>query len=240
MRKATPWIAVMAAMSLSLAACSSDEGNGSAEATSAEASATAASETATEATSSATATSSAAEEGEESIVESEKKSTLADWEGEWESISAYFDDPEVKKGMEEHAKEEGETYEEARAEFDEDRGTDFAGIVIDGDTVAFVDKLEDLGSDSAKGVKYEQVKAYDVKTKEFEFTWFIYEAQGDAPYKYLALMPVHGEEHLVHFHMRYGNDIDEMLQKDDWFPVIIKKGSADIDMIKEELFAHEH
>lgn len=177
---------------------------------------------------------------EDGIVESDKKSTLADWEGAWEATSAYFDTPEVQAEIAEHAAEHGETEAEFREELEEGSGTEFDGIVVGDGTITFVANLEDLGSPSESAHEYTFSKAYDIVDGNSSFTWHIYEGAADAPYKYVALMPQHGEESLVHFHMRYGDDVDKLLNDDDWYPVMVKKDTADLDMIMEEIFEHAH
>lgn len=48
------------------------------------------------------------------------------------------------------------------------------------------------------------------------------------------MMPVHGEEELVHFHMRYGKNADELFKKDGWFPTFVKPNST-MDQIADEV-----
>ncbi len=48
------------------------------------------------------------------------------------------------------------------------------------------------------------------------------------------MMPVHGEEELTHFHMRYGNSVDELMSKETWFPTFVAPSST-IDQIKDEI-----
>lgn len=177
-------------------------------------------------------------DGEATITESDNKASLADWEGTWESLSAYFDDPELEESFAEHAEEHGESVEEVKEEFEETKGTEFDVMTVDDDTVTFIADKDADASESA--VAYDLSAAYDVVDGDLEYTWFIFEAGDDASYPYLALMPQHGEESLVHFHMRYGDDVDAMLEESEWFPVLIKEGTADLDMIEEEIFEHAH
>ena len=48
------------------------------------------------------------------------------------------------------------------------------------------------------------------------------------------LMPVHGEEELVHFHMRYGKSLDELEKQDKWYPTFVKPEST-MDQIADEV-----
>ncbi|VDG76358.1 pXO1-130 like-protein; C-terminal of zinc-binding protein AdcA [Actinobaculum suis] len=230
MSKHIRFAAVGAALALALVGCSND--NGGSDATTSAAAPTTTAEAPADPT-----TSAAPQEG---AIETDKKATLADWEGTWESTSGYFDNPEIQAEMEEHAKEEGETVEQVKAELDERNGTAFDAIKIDDKTITFIADLDKADNPTEQGYEYTHETAYDVSSSEHSFAWHFFKGAEGAPHKYVALMPQHGEEKLVHFHMRYGDSIDEVLKKDDWFPVMIKKGTADIEMVKEEIFEHHH
>lgn len=64
--------------------------------------------------------------------------------------------------------------------------------------------------------------------------WDQFEATSkDAKYPVLIMMPIHGEESLTHFHMRYGKNIDELLKKDKWFPTYVKPSTTTDQLIDE-------
>lgn len=48
------------------------------------------------------------------------------------------------------------------------------------------------------------------------------------------MMPVHGEEELIHFHMRYGSDENELLGMDNWYPTYVKPNST-LEQIADEI-----
>lgn len=226
--------ASLAAAALVLAGCSTDDGADDAATTATETATSATTETATE-----TETSAAAEEG---VKDSDQKASLADWDGTWKSLGAYVDDPEMQDPMQDAADEHGESTDEIRAEIDESRGADFEGLVIEGDKIAFIADAADLDTaDASEGVEYTFVGAKDVTTAEHEFTWFIFEGGEGAPHKYVLLMPLHGEESLAHFHMRYGDTIEEALDAPEgWFPTFVDPKEATDEQIAETLFHHDH
>ena len=69
---------------------------------------------------------------------------------------------------------------------------------------------------------------------EHKITWNIFEATNeDAPYKYLTLMKIDPNEDLLHFHFRYGDDLDEILDKEDWFPTVVSPQTTNEQLIDE-------
>lgn len=224
---------LVATSTLTLAACSNDDTQ--------EVPAT------SEASSSASATTEAASsEYGEGVKESAKKASLADWNGSFRGFNSYFEEDFIKTAMEDAAKEHGETVDEMRAELDESRGANFEALVINEDEITFVKSAKDLDTPSEQAVKYSFEKALDVKTDQYEFTWFIFKAEGEGEHKYVALMPLHGEEALEHFHMRYGNSIEEILdptkqgQSEDWYPTFVNPKTATNDQIIESVVHHDH
>ena len=200
-------------------------------------------DTASEATDKATsaaaeATSAAASESKES----QSEASLADWDGTWISLGAYAKSDAMKPFAEDAAKEHGETVDQVLSEVEQKRKADFAGMVIGDDKINFVDDMDKVTDAKAdEGYEYKFVEAKDVKTDEHEFTWFVFEGSEGAPHKYILLMPLHGEETLAHFHMRYGDTVDEAMNaEDDWYPTFIQEGSATDEQIAETLFHHHH
>ncbi|OFU52321.1 ZinT/AdcA family metal-binding protein [Corynebacterium sp. HMSC11E11] len=226
--------------SLTLAACSGDD-TPDAASTASEAASSAsamASETASEAAT--------ASEYGEGVTESTKKASLSDWNGSFRGFNSYFGEDFVREAMDEAAEEHGETTDEMLAELEESRGADFEALVVDEDEITFVKSAMDLDNPGEEAVKYTFDKALDVKTDQHEFTWFIFKAEGDADHEYIALMPLHGEEALAHFHMRYGSSIEEILdpamqgQSDDWYPTFVDPETATEDQIVESVVHHDH
>lgn len=162
--------------------------------------------------------------------------SLSEWKGDWNNIVAYLDDPELKASFDEVGKREGKTGDQAKAELKERRKFDYAAVKIEGNKISFLDGFADKGGKVLGAGEYKFVKSQKVMHGNFELEWDIFEASTpNAPHKYLAMMPVHGEEALTHFHMRYGNDMDKLLDPNSkWYPALIKPSST-LDQLKEEI-----
>ncbi|SER77748.1 ZinT/AdcA family metal-binding protein [Corynebacterium cystitidis] len=228
-------IAVLAASALVLAGCAESEEGADGATTTAE-------ETVTTTTAADDTASSESETKSDSDSDTQSKATLADWEGEWVSLGALAKTDEMKPFAEEAAKEHGESVEEVLEEVDEARKTDFAGMVIDADHIAFFDTIEEVSGGSAEdGYKYTFSESIEDEHDGNTFTWFVFEGDEGAPHKYVLLMPLHGEETLAHYHMRYGDSVDEAMNADDhWYPTFIAPGEGSDEQIAETLFHHHH
>ncbi|MDO5725575.1 MAG: ZinT/AdcA family metal-binding protein [Tissierellia bacterium] len=159
---------------------------------------------------------------------------LADWEGSWNNMGAYLDDPELQEAFEILAKNEDMSVEEAKAAYVEKRHCDFDGLVIDKDSITFLDGFPDDGGNEIEKVNYKFTESISVKHGNFDISWSVFEAEGDAKYPVMLLMEVHGEEALTHFHMRYGDDKDALLEKEGWYPTFVKPNST-YDQLTEEI-----
>ena len=94
----------------------------------------------------------------------------------------------------------------------------------------FPDKKGDVISES----EYKYVGKQEVEHGGHKLEWDIFEAKNDdAPYKFILMMPIHGEESLTHFHMRYGDDKDKLLKDEGWFPTFVKPNTTDAQIIDE-------
>lgn len=162
------------------------------------------------------------------------KVSLADWEGEWNNMGGYLERPEVQPAYKELAKKENVDVAKAKADYLAKRKCDFDGLKIEGDKVIYLSTFPaDKGEAKGEGT-YKFVELKEVPRGKATLKWNIFEAEGDAPYKYLLLMPVGWEEALIHFHMRYGDDKDELLAKEGWFPTFVKPSSTN-DQISGEI-----
>lgn len=139
--------------------------------------------------------------------------SLDNWKGTWNSIVGWYDDAEVIKAL-------GDGAKEAMEKKAEGSHTDFKSLVVDGNTITFLDAIKD-GKEIAKS-EYKFVEK-KIKGEGEHGEWDVFEATGDvdSKFKVIALMPIHGEEgDLTHFHARYGATADEALSDDSWWPVI--------------------
>ena len=156
-----------------------------------------------------------------------KKITLEKWAGEWNGFHKYLDKPEVQKAYEEAAKDKKSTPEAIKKELEERRKCEFNGLRIKGNTIEFLDGFAKDGAKTVTKATYECVDSKKVMHGGHQLEWDVFKAkEADAKYPVLLMMPVHGEEELVHFHMRYGTNADELLKKDKWFPTFVKPDST--------------
>lgn len=160
--------------------------------------------------------------------------SLADWEGEWNNMGGYLDREEVQGAFKTLAEKEKTDEATAKAAYLEKRACEFDGLKIEGDKITFLSTFPSEGGDVKGEGTYKFVEAKEVPHGNMTLSWNVFEAEGDgAPYKYLLMMPIHGEEALTHFHMRYGNDKDELLAKEGWFPTFVKPTSTNDQIIDE-------
>lgn len=155
---------------------------------------------------------------------------LSDWEGSWNSFLYYFDMDEVNTAFEEKAEKDGTSAEEAKEAFTKMSDTEFNYLEITEDKITFYnvepvapgeelddDKKEELASNT-----YEYVTAHEGEHGGKVFYWYEFNAvEEDAKYPVVLLMDVHGEETMPHSHMRYGDDVEEILAQEDWYPTIV-------------------
>lgn len=170
----------------------------------------------------------------EEVEEVEEEVQLSDWDGTWNNMGAYLDDEELEEAFVELGEREGMSPEEAKKEFAEGGKINFDGLVIQGDKVTLLDGPEDKGGQVIKELEYNYKDSITVKHGNFDTEWFAFESQDEGEYKNLLMMPVHGEEALTHFHLRYGEDLDEILADEEWYPVLVKPNST-YDQLYEEV-----
>ena len=160
--------------------------------------------------------------------------SLEMWAGDWNSINAYYDDPVVKEAIEKKAKEEGMSADDYIKGIEERRATDYKGLHIEGNTITFYDGKIGEGNEIAKA-EYKLADTIEVPHGNKTLNWFVFETDSKDVKKYMALMQIHGEEHLAHYHTRYTDNLDDIKDQDSkWFPTYIRT-SVDSQDIAEEL-----
>lgn len=174
------------------------------------------------------------EEKEEENNESEDAIKLADWEGIWNNMGTYLEDEELQGAFKDLAEKEDVSVEEAKSSYLKKRKADFDGLVIEEDKLIFLDGFKDKNGKEVEETEYKYKETRIVKHGNFDTEWHVFETNGEGKYKVLLMMPVHGEEALTHFHMRYGNDLEELLAMDDWYPTFVKPNST-YDQLYEEV-----
>lgn len=159
---------------------------------------------------------------------------LADWDGTWNNMGAYLNDAELEQAFIDLAEREEVSVEEAKTNFVEGGKINFDGLVIEGNKVTLLDSFKDEDGQVLKELEYEYKESRTVKHGNFDTEWFVFESDDDGEYKNLLMMPVHGEEALTHFHLRYGEDLDELLAAEDWYPILVRPNST-YDQLYEEV-----
>ena len=100
--------------------------------------------------------------------------------------------------------------------------------------IKFLKDFPDKKSEVIGESEYKYVGKEEVEHGGHKLEWDIFEAvNDDAPYKFILMMPIHGEESLTHFHMRYGDDKESLLKDEGWFPTFVKPNTTDAQIIDE-------
>ena len=160
--------------------------------------------------------------------------SLSDWQGDWNSMYEYLEDPEIQSAYSTLAKNEEIDEDKAKEDYLAKRKADFAGLIIDADKVTFLDNFPKKDGKTIGEGTYKFSKTEEQMLGEHKITWNIFEATNeDAPYKYLTLMKIDPNEDLLHFHFRYGDDLDEILDKEDWFPTVVSPQTTNEQLIDE-------
>lgn len=160
--------------------------------------------------------------------------SLSDWDGEWNNMGSYLDKPEVQDAFKTLAKKENVDEKKAKSDYLEKRKCEFNGLKIDGNKITFTSKIPSENGEKIAETEYKFVEKKAVKHGSHMLEWDVFEAvDSNAKYKVLLMMPIHGEEELTHFHMRYGNDKEELFAKEGWFPTFVKPNTTDKQIIGE-------
>lgn len=176
------------------------------------------------------------EESEDLEVEDEIEDEihLSDWEGTWNNMGAYLEHEELEVAFADLAEREEVSVEDAKSDYIEDRKAEFDGFIVEGNKAMFLDGFEEDDGEVIEEAEYEYKETVIAKHGNFDTEWYSFESNGDSAYKYLLLMPVHGEEALTHFHLRYGDSVEELLELEDWYPTFVRPDST-YDQLYEEI-----
>lgn len=160
--------------------------------------------------------------------------SLSDWEGEWNDMGGYLDKDEVQSAFKTLAEKEKVDEKEAKENYLKKRKCDFGGLEIKNNKIKFLKDFPDKKSEVIGESEYKYVGKEEVEHGGHKLEWDIFEAvNDDAPYKFILMMPIHGEESLTHFHMRYGDDKESLLKDEGWFPTFVKPNTTDAQIIDE-------
>lgn len=164
----------------------------------------------------------------------DEKASMADWEGEWNDMGGYLEKAEIQEAFKSLAEKENTDEASAKEAYLKKRKCDFGGLEIDGDHVKFLKEFPDAKGEVIGEADYTFREKIEVEHGGHKLEWDVFEANSeDAPYKVLLMMPIHGEESLTHFHMRYGDDKDSLLKEEGWYPTFVKPSSTNQQIIDE-------
>lgn len=171
---------------------------------------------------------------DEKPAEEADKASIADWEGEWNNMGGYLEKPEVQGAFKTLAEKENTDEAAAKEAYLKKRKCDFGGLEIAGNHVKFLKEFPDAKGEVVGEADYTFKEKIEVEHGGHKLEWDVFEANSeDAPYKVLLMMPIHGEESLTHFHMRYGDEKDSLLKEEGWYPTFVKPSSTDQQIIDE-------
>ena len=162
--------------------------------------------------------------------------SMADYEGEWQSVYPYLKDGSLKKVMEAKAKKGTMSAEEYTKYYDAGYKTDVERITIKGDQITFTRN----GKDTTATYKYDGYKILDYK-KGNRGVRYLFSAIGDVPDG--APKVVQFSDHGIapgkaaHFHIFAGDSQEETLKEMDNWPTYYPS-SLNKDQIVEEMLAH--
>ncbi|MDK6804755.1 ZinT/AdcA family metal-binding protein [Aerococcus sp. UMB7834] len=164
--------------------------------------------------------------------------TLADWQGDWQSVAPYLEDGTLDPVMELKAvKSEGEkSAEDYKAYYQKGYQTDLKGIKIEGDQITFIKKD---GSTATGTYRAEGSKILDYEKGNRGVRPLFTKVSGDDDaYNYVQFSDHHvaPSEGVNHFHIFVGDDSHEALfeEMDNW-PTFYPKAWTGDQILEDQL-----
>lgn len=159
---------------------------------------------------------------------------LEDWEGSWNNLTEYLDDEGLVASFERIAESANKTVEEVKQAHQEKLLCEFNGLVIEDQHIRFTAQFPEEDGPVMYEGDYLYDESYRVKHGRFDMEWHVFRTEDpDARYPILLMMPIHGEESLTHFHLRYGTDLYRILESDGWYPTLIKPSATTAQIAME-------
>jgi zinc transport system substrate-binding protein len=164
--------------------------------------------------------------------QAQSSGVLSDWTGTWNNFSSYFENPGIAKAYEILAEREGKSPEEIKARYaaGPTYQCDIAAMEIQGDAITFYSKTQYVaGAASNIAAKATYVYKGEVSTNGGNVKWKHFETSDTVPYKHFMALPAEADipgETMIHFHFRYGDDLDKMLAAEGWFATMIAYDSV--------------
>ncbi|MDR0562591.1 MAG: metal-binding protein ZinT [Spirochaetaceae bacterium] len=156
---------------------------------------------------------------------------LEGWHGTWNNFYAYLDRPELDAAYAVKAEKDGKTQAEVKADYltGQTYRCEIAGMGITRDTVTFYLEPQTVPiSDEGIAYQADYADAGDVDINGR--IWRHFETSADIPYKHLLFLPVDADvpgETMLHFHFRYGSDLETIKNSEGWYATMVAYDTTD-------------
>jgi zinc transport system substrate-binding protein len=166
--------------------------------------------------------------------QAQSSGVLSDWTGTWNNFASYFDKPGIVQAYEILAGRESKLPEDIKTRY-VDGSTykcDIAAMEIQGDTITFYSKPQ-VVTGAVSNIAYKAQYTYKGEESAQNIAWKHFETSANVPYKHLMILSAEADipgETMIHFHFRYGDDLNKLLAADGWFATMIAYDST-IDLL---------
>lgn len=140
---------------------------------------------------------------------------LGNWEGRWNAMTSYFDEPELQSTFEEGAGACGMTVEQLKTAYGMLISAEYPSMVVEKNTVKFYSAVGD--ETPAQTISYTYAGQYTLTSDDEELIWYEFLGDTDGDYKYLAItFPERdAEDQVKAVHYRNGAESFEALFGED-------------------------
>tara|TARA_R110002020_G_scaffold37008_5_gene111591 strand:+ start:159 stop:842 length:684 start_codon:yes stop_codon:yes gene_type:complete len=164
-----------------------------------------------------------------------KDRALSDWEGDWQSVYPYLQDGTLDEVFAHKAESGDKTAEEYKAYYDTGYQTDVERIVIDGNSVTFVENGEERSGE----YHYDgyEILTYQAGNRGVRFIYELEEASDDLP-QYIQF-----SDHSIyptdahHYHLYWGDDREALLEEVTHWPTYYPSALSGEEIV-EEMISH--
>jgi zinc transport system substrate-binding protein len=169
-----------------------------------------------------------------SIPQVQNPGVLSDWTGTWNNFSSYFDNPGIVRAYEILAERERNSPGDVKTRYVSGitYKCDIAAMGIQGDTITFYSQnqfVPGASSQIAYTARYDYKGEVSTTSGDRVTKWKHFETNDNVPYKHFLALPAEADipgETMIHFHFRYGNDLDQLLAADGWYATMIAYDST--------------
>ena len=173
-----------------------------------------------------------------------QQSELAKWNGTWNSVHDYLDDPGLDEAFQAAYDALPDAYKEVYTSVQALRDmtkalavTDFGSFVIQGDKIIFYDPKQTQKNPSGNVIEtvtytFKGIRQVTWQGEEADF--YAFEGDKAGAHKYLIFEEAGRDtpDGPLHFHIRYGSEsVDDLLENSSWAPTIVNYDTT-IDELK--------